>query len=54
MARNKTESAADAPLRRAEPDAHWTALRPGDRVNIETDILARHILRMNEFQKENA
>jgi riboflavin synthase len=30
------------------------ALGPGDRVNIETDILARHILRMNEFQKENA
>ena len=25
------------------------ALSPGDRVNIETDILARHILRMNEF-----
>jgi riboflavin synthase len=24
------------------------ALTPGDRVNIETDILARHILRMNE------
>jgi riboflavin synthase len=24
-------------------------LSPGDRVNIETDILARHILRMNEF-----
>jgi riboflavin synthase len=30
------------------------ALTAGDRVNIETDILARHILRMNEFQKENA
>ena len=29
-------------------------LAPGDRVNIETDILARHVLRMNEFQKENA
>lgn len=26
------------------------ALQPGDRVNIETDILARHILRMNEFE----
>ncbi len=25
------------------------ALAPGDRVNIETDILARHVLRMNEF-----
>jgi riboflavin synthase len=25
-------------------------LAPGDRVNIETDVLARHILRMNEFQ----
>jgi riboflavin synthase len=26
------------------------ALAPGDRVNIETDILARHVLRMNEFE----
>ncbi|MEO8095066.1 MAG: riboflavin synthase [Pseudolysinimonas sp.] len=25
-------------------------LVPGDRVNIETDILARHVLRMNEFE----
>lgn len=30
------------------------ALTPGDRVNIETDILARHVLRLTEFQKENA
>ena len=30
------------------------SLQPGDRVNIETDILARHIVRMNEFQKETA
>jgi riboflavin synthase len=30
------------------------ALQPGDRVNIETDILARHILRMNEFTTEGA
>ena len=30
------------------------ALAPGDRVNIETDILARHILRMNEFSTEGA
>ena len=29
-------------------------LAPGDRVNIETDILARHILRMNEFSTEGA
>jgi riboflavin synthase len=28
------------------------ALKPGDRVNIETDILARQILRMNEFQTD--
>jgi riboflavin synthase len=28
------------------------ALEPGDRVNIETDILARQILRMNEFSDE--
>ena len=28
------------------------ALAPGDRVNIETDILARHVLRMNEFTTE--
>jgi hypothetical protein len=34
VARNKTESAADAPLRRAEPDAHWSALRAGDRVTV--------------------
>jgi riboflavin synthase len=27
---------------------------PGDRVNIETDILARHVLRMNEFTTEGA
>ncbi|MCU1418650.1 MAG: riboflavin synthase [Schumannella sp.] len=27
-------------------------LAPGDRVNIETDVLARHILRMNEFSTE--
>jgi riboflavin synthase len=26
------------------------ALTPGDRVNIETDILARQILRINEFE----
>ena len=26
------------------------ALTPGDRVNIETDILARHVLRMHEFE----
>ena len=26
------------------------SLQQGDRVNIETDILARHVLRMNEFQ----
>jgi riboflavin synthase len=25
------------------------ALAPGDRVNIETDILARHVLRMQSF-----
>jgi riboflavin synthase len=30
------------------------ALAPGDRANIETDILARHILRMNEFTTEGA
>jgi riboflavin synthase len=30
------------------------ALTAGDRVNIETDILARHILRMNEFATEGA
>ena len=30
------------------------ALRRGDRVNIETDILARHVLRMNEFSTEGA
>jgi riboflavin synthase len=29
-------------------------LAPGDRVNIETDILARHVLRMNEFTTEGA
>jgi riboflavin synthase len=29
-------------------------LKRGDRVNIETDILARHILRMNEFSTEGA
>lgn len=34
MARNKTVSAADTPLRRAEPDAHWSALRAGDRVTV--------------------
>jgi len=28
------------------------ALVPGDRVNLETDILARHVLRMAEFDKE--
>ena len=26
------------------------ALAPGDRVNIETDILARHVLRLREFE----
>ncbi len=30
------------------------ALAPGDSVNIETDILARHILRMTEFTTEGA
>jgi riboflavin synthase len=30
------------------------ALAPGDRVNIETDILARHVLRLNEFTTEGA
>ncbi|MEO8261570.1 MAG: riboflavin synthase [Pseudolysinimonas sp.] len=30
------------------------SLKPGDRVNIETDIVARHILRMNEFSAEGA
>jgi riboflavin synthase len=30
------------------------ALKPGDRVNIETDVLARQILRMNEFQTEKS
>ncbi|WP_104139560.1 hypothetical protein [Arthrobacter sp. ZGTC131] len=34
MARNKTVSAADTPLRRAEPDVHWSALRAGDRVTV--------------------
>ncbi len=29
------------------------ALAPGDRVNIETDILARHVQRMNEFSTIN-
>lgn len=29
-------------------------LAPGDRVNIETDILARHIVRMNEFKGVHA
>ena len=30
------------------------SLTLGDRVNIETDILARHVLRMNEFTKVSA
>ena len=30
------------------------ALTPGDRVNIETDILARHVARMAEFEVEGA
>ena len=30
------------------------ALLPGDRVNIETDILARHVARLMEFQKKEA
>lgn len=30
------------------------ALRPGDRVNIETDILARHVARLREFEKKEA
>jgi riboflavin synthase len=30
------------------------ALAPGDRVNIETDILARHVARMAEFQGVHA
>jgi len=34
VARNKTVSAANTPLRRAEPDAHWSALRAGDRVTV--------------------
>jgi riboflavin synthase len=29
------------------------ALVPGDRVNIETDILARHVARLMEFQKKD-
>ena len=29
------------------------AIEVGDRVNIETDILARHVLRMNEFSETN-
>jgi riboflavin synthase len=28
------------------------ALAPGDRVNIETDILARHVLRMRELEEK--
>jgi riboflavin synthase len=28
------------------------ALEPGDRVNIETDILARHVLRMRELEEK--
>jgi riboflavin synthase len=27
-------------------------LAPGDRVNIETDILARHVLRMRELEEK--
>ena len=30
------------------------SLQPGDRVNIETDILARHVLRMNEVSMRPA
>jgi len=30
------------------------ALVPGDRVNIETDILARHVARLMQFQKKEA
>jgi riboflavin synthase len=29
-------------------------LEPGDRVNLETDILARHVARMLRFQAEEA
>ena len=34
MARKKTGTAAEAPLRPAEPSAHWSALREGDRVTV--------------------
>ena len=30
------------------------ALAPGDRVNVETDILARHVARLLQFQKKEA
>ena len=34
MARNGNQRAADAPLRPAEPAAHWKALKEGDRVRV--------------------
>lgn len=34
MARKKTQIAAETPLRPAEPSAHWSALREGDRVSV--------------------
>ncbi|HAP88842.1 MAG TPA: hypothetical protein DEQ49_02115 [Arthrobacter bacterium] len=34
MARNGNQRTADAPLRPAEPAAHWKALKEGDRVRV--------------------
>lgn len=34
MARNGNQRAAEAPLRPAEPAAHWKALKEGDRVRV--------------------
>jgi hypothetical protein len=34
MAKNGNQRAADAPLRPAEPAAHWKALKEGDRVRV--------------------
>ncbi|MET3719489.1 MULTISPECIES: hypothetical protein [unclassified Arthrobacter] len=34
MARNGNQRTADEPLRPAEPAAHWSALKKGDRVRV--------------------
>ncbi|MDQ0862991.1 hypothetical protein [Arthrobacter globiformis] len=34
MARKKSKTAAEAPLRPVEPAANWSALREGDRVSV--------------------